>query len=128
MIRHRNYEAWIDPVEQNVDLYRHDASFTLRPALNGESGQFSFESVNYPNYFLRHRNFELHIDEDDNSDLFNADASWIPRKSLTSSDFGFSFEASNYPNHFMRHQSYRMKLHENDNSALFLADASFNFA
>jgi hypothetical protein len=32
------------------------------PALNGKYLEFSFESVNFPNHYIRHSNYKLRID------------------------------------------------------------------
>ncbi|MCZ1005306.1 AbfB domain-containing protein [Streptomyces mirabilis] len=34
------------------------------------------ESINYPGRYLRHRNFQLRLDRDDNSQLFRADSAF----------------------------------------------------
>lgn len=52
-VRHANYVFWADP-DDNSDLMHHDGTFTVRPALftGAAPGAISFESVNYPGYFI----------------------------------------------------------------------------
>ena len=51
-IRHKSYEAWVDPLESG-NLYKKDASFIELTGLAGIRG-ISLRSVNHPRYFLRH--------------------------------------------------------------------------
>ncbi len=44
-------------------LFQNNASFKEGAALNSRGGYVSFESSNYPNYYIRHRNFELWLDQ-----------------------------------------------------------------
>ncbi|GIG59683.1 hypothetical protein Lfu02_40550 [Longispora fulva] len=55
-------------------LLKNDASFKLRPGLAGTC--YSFEPVNYPGYYLRHRDGEVWIDPYQGTSLFAYDASW----------------------------------------------------
>ena len=59
LLRHSNYEIWKNP-EQNTDLYQGDSTFIVRNGLEG-LGSYSFESYNYPDYFLYHDNGLLYI-------------------------------------------------------------------
>ena len=56
-------------------LLLRDATFHRRPGL-ADAGAASFESVNFPGHFLRHRDFELWLDRADGSPLFRADATF----------------------------------------------------
>jgi hypothetical protein len=84
----------------------------------------SFQAVNVPEHYLRHR---LTLGELTrvNNDLDRRDASFIVRPALSGTLGAVSFEAVNYPGHFLRHQSFRLKLHRHDGSELFRQDASF---
>ena len=53
-VRHTNCDVRIDPNVSPAD----DSQFRLRPGLAG-SGTVSFESVNFPGYFLRHSQLRL---------------------------------------------------------------------
>ena len=73
-IRHRNYQAWVDP-QINQDLYRKDASFTVE---NGAAGRgITLRSVNYPRHTLRHSGYNLWINSSNGSELFRNDSSFI---------------------------------------------------
>ncbi|GAA3827225.1 AbfB domain-containing protein [Streptomyces phyllanthi] len=58
-LRHRNF---VLRAERNdgSDLFSKDATFC--PGWSGHPGAVLLTSVNYPNYALRHRNFELRLD------------------------------------------------------------------
>ena len=56
--------------QRRSDLFKRDASFIVRPALNGLPGAFSFESVNFPGFYIRHSNYQLWINRSDGSDLY----------------------------------------------------------
>ena len=60
-------------------LFRNDATFIPRIGLADRRG-ISFESVNYPGYFICHRNSRVQIDRIDGSQLFRLDATWFPRQ------------------------------------------------
>ena len=45
----------------NSDMFRQDASFKIRNALNNDGNCVSFESVNYPGHYICHRDFRLLI-------------------------------------------------------------------
>ena len=125
-MRHRNYEIWLDKRDDS-DLYKNDASFIVRPALNGKEGYISFESVNYPGRFIRHSGYVLWIHQSDESQLFKDDASFNVKASRNGKEGFFSFESSNYPDHFIRHQGYRCKISPTENSDLYNHDASWKF-
>jgi hypothetical protein len=62
-LRHRNFIARIDPVgPSSRDLDRADSRFAVRA---GDAGCFTFESFNYPGYFLRSRDATLRLERPD---------------------------------------------------------------
>ena len=73
-IRHRNYQAWVDP-QINQDLYRKDASFTVEKGAAGRG--ITLRSVNYPGHTLRHSGYNLWIHRSNGSHLFANDSSFI---------------------------------------------------
>lgn len=81
-----------------------DAQFRLVAGL-ADVGCVSFQSVNFPNSYLRHRNGEIWLDANDGSSLFKADASWIQRPGLADSSW-VSFESYNYPGNYIRHRDF----------------------
>ncbi|MEG3789406.1 AbfB domain-containing protein [Lysobacter sp. CCNWLW3] len=89
------------------------------------AGSTAFQSQNYPDRFIRHRNWLGELTPVA-SDLDRADATFfIRRPGLSGTAGSVSLESVNYPGHYLRHQGYRVKLAKNDNSELFRQDASF---
>lgn len=60
-IRHRGFQFWMDPNTDTSDLYLKDSTFIARIGLDAREGaspgSISFESVNYPGYYLRHAGY-----------------------------------------------------------------------
>lgn len=83
----------------------------------------SFQSVNYPDRYIRHKGFMGYIDPI-HSDLDRKDASFVLVPGLADKRF-FSFRSVNYPDHYLRHQNFELKLHRPDGSDLFRNDATF---
>ena len=52
-----------------------DATWWLREEWFYEK-TLNLEAVNYPDYFLRHQNYQLKISKNDNTDLFKKDSSF----------------------------------------------------
>lgn len=86
------------------------------------SETYSFESYNYPEHYIRHKNYMGEISEI-NSNLDKKDATFRVVRGLAGKCN--SFESVNYPGHYLRHQNYRIKLHKTDGSDLFQKDATF---
>ena len=84
----------------------------------------SFESVNQPGHYIRHRNFVGELTRV-NRDLDRADATFILRPGLSGTPNAVSFEAVNHPGHFLHHEGYRIKLSRDDGSTLFRQNGSF---
>lgn len=80
-LRHQNFRIVLSKVPPKpsaaYDLFLKDSSFYLRKGLNGTG--ISFESWNFPGWYIRHRNFHLYISKsgDPNDRPFKADASFI---------------------------------------------------
>ena len=53
-----------------------DATFRAKPALTGEPGFISYESVNFPGRYISHRSFHLRIEHAEDSTLHRTDASF----------------------------------------------------
>ena len=58
-----------------ADMFDLDATFRMREN-KFFSGFFSFESVKYRNYYIRHQGFSLKVSQEDHSDLYQNDASF----------------------------------------------------
>jgi 1-phosphatidylinositol phosphodiesterase len=73
-LRHANYLLWTDA--DTGGPFVEDATFCVRPALNGNGSYRSFESFNFPGYYIRHASGRLRIDAYEDSDGFRGDATW----------------------------------------------------
>jgi len=121
-LRHRNAEVWSE--SGRGKLYNNDASFFVRPALNGRSGYVTFESVNFPGWFIRHRDFLLFMSQNKDDYVIN-DASFKIKKSNVGVAETFSFESSNYPDYFFRHFKSRLYMSKRENTDVFNKDSSW---
>lgn len=82
-------------------LTRQDGTLVVRPANNGMNGYISFESVNFPNYFMRHAGFRLYLHEKDGSRVFNEDSSFKIVPALNGDQTMLSFQSANFPDHYI---------------------------
>ena len=87
---------------------RQDATFVETAGL-ANPACVSFESVNKPGSYLRHQNFQFHLQPSDGSTLFSTDATFCP--GTGNSGQGMSFQSVNFPGRFIR----------NFNNVVFLA-------
>jgi hypothetical protein len=116
-VRHADFDVRID---QNIT--GPDAQFRLRPGLTG-SGTVSFESVNYPGYFLRHSGFDFRLAYHDGTTQFAADATFRRVAGLADSNWS-SFQSYNHPDRYIRHYSYQLRL-DPVTTATARSDATF---
>jgi hypothetical protein len=104
------------------------ASWIVRAGL-GNSACFSFESKDTPGSFIRHSNFELHLDANDGSKLFSEDATYCTEAGLNGQ--GNSIRSWSYPAHYFRHYQAVCYAARNggpkefDNTAFFNDDISW---
>ena len=63
----------------------------------------SFESINKPGSYLRHQNFQFHLQPNDGSSLFSQDATFCP--AVGNSGQGTSFQSVNFPGRYIRNFS-----------------------
>ena len=103
-IRHQNFRVRID---EDVSPFA-DSQFRVVPGL-ANSSAVSFESVNFPGRFLRHRNNEIWLDANDGSAAFRNSATWNRRAGLASASWS-SYEAFNVAGQYMRHSGFLMVL------------------
>ena len=104
-VRHANLDVRIDA---NVSPAQ-DAQFRLVPGLANSSGTVSFESVNYPGYFLRHYAFDFVLAPNDGTATFAGDATFRQVAGLASSSWA-SFQSYNFPDRYIRHSGFLLKL------------------
>ncbi|MCF4128762.1 AbfB domain-containing protein [Methylobacterium sp. SyP6R] len=79
-LRHQNFQLWQQP-NDGSDLFKSDTTFTPRAGLAGSCGCntgtcTSYESVNWPGYYVRHQNFSFYIAKPDGGPTYNQDASF----------------------------------------------------
>jgi len=92
---------------------KQDATFVEAAGLANPSC-VSFESVNQPGSYLRHQNFQFHLQPNDGSSLFGMDATFCPQAG--NSGQGTSFQSVNYPGRFIRNFSNVVYLAANGGS------------
>ncbi|WP_345637922.1 AbfB domain-containing protein, partial [Rugosimonospora acidiphila] len=90
-----------------------DATWVVRAGL-ANSSCVSFESANASGSYLRHQNFQLHLQANDGSSLFAQDATFCPTPG--NSGQGYSLQSVNYTNRYLRHYSYTVYLASNGGS------------
>ncbi|WP_242433386.1 AbfB domain-containing protein, partial [Streptomyces sp. Root264] len=116
-VRHTNFDVRID---QNVTS--EDAQFRLRTGLVG-SGTVSFESVNFPGYFLRQDGTDFQLVHNDGTSQFAQDATFNKVAGLADATWS-SFQSYNHPDRYIRHYAFELKLDPITN-ATGRSDATF---
>lgn len=106
------------------DELKEQASWTVRTGL-GNDACFSFESNDTPGSFIRHANYELHVDANDNSKLFHEDATFCPQTGLNG-DSNNSFRSWSIPTHYWRHFESVGYIASNGGFNTFDSATSFN--
>jgi Alpha-L-arabinofuranosidase B (ABFB) domain len=109
------------------DTDKLDATFWLRPGL-ADPRCTSFESRDFPGYYLRHQAAQVQLAVRDRGTSFDQDATWCARPGLSGT--GTSFE-SLLPGRYLRHFKDAVWLasdsgpNPSDNPAGFAADATW---
>ncbi|KAI1754657.1 carbohydrate-binding module family 42 protein [Xylaria castorea] len=107
---------------------KQQASWTVRTGL-GNSACFSFESVDTPGSFIRHANYQLMVNSNDNSKIFHEDATFCPQTGVNGQ--GNTIRSWSYPARYWRHFNSILYIagnsgpHDFDNTASFNDDVSF---
>jgi hypothetical protein len=111
-------------------LLKKDATFRIVPGL-ADSSCYSFESLNYPNNYLRHASFRVRKDPRDGTPLFDSDATFCAQPGLAGG--GVSFQALAFPDYYMRHafgaiwiSTFGDDRNPGESEASFNADATWN--
>lgn len=117
-LRHSNYRLTLQKGTSD-QLFKNDATFKILPGLAYPDGYgfVSFESYNFPGYYIRHSGFHLYLGTG-TSDLFKNDATFWAK------DCWASLRSYNFPAHYMRHRSYLGEL-TTVSSSTDKSDASF---
>ncbi len=100
-LRHADSLAYTEVVGGGSSAaLKADATYTVRRGL-ADSSCYSFESVNFPNQFLRHAASRVRNSPNDGSALFREDATFCARPGVGGT--GVTFESINQPGSFLRH-------------------------
>lgn len=77
-LRHLNWRIRVDAYTPGDRQFEEDATFILTPGLWSETSTrpFSIRSHNAPNRYIRHRGFELWLDDFVDENLFRRDATF----------------------------------------------------
>jgi hypothetical protein len=81
---------------------KQDATFVEAAGL-ASPDCVSFESVNKPGSYLRHQNFQFHLQPSDGSSLFSQDATFCP--AAGNGGQGRSFQSADFPGRYIRNFS-----------------------
>jgi GH43 family beta-xylosidase len=76
-----------------------DSQFVVVPGL-ADSTAVSFESINFPGFFIRHKNKSIILSPYDGTESFDSDATWWLRPGLADESWT-SFESYNQPDSYM---------------------------
>jgi hypothetical protein len=98
------------------------AVFLLLPSKVSYSQEMSWQSVNFPDRFIRHRNF-LGFVEPVNDQQAGKDANFVSVPGLAGKCH--SYESKNFPGFFLRHENFRVKLSKSGTDQLSRDDATF---
>ncbi|GIF77752.1 glycoside hydrolase family 43 protein [Asanoa siamensis] len=104
-VRHANRIGRLDAYP--FDPFQ-DQMWRLVPGLADAAG-VSFESVNYPGNFLRHWNYEMRLDPNDNTAAFRGDATFYRTAGLADGAWS-SFRSYNVPTRYLRHVNYLLRI------------------
>ncbi len=125
-LRHLNSVVRTDALSASSgESGRRDASFAIRPGLDGTSC-YSFESVNFPGEYLRHAGFRLRTNPVQNSDLYRQDATFCAQQGLGGT--GISLVSRNLPGHYIRHRNAEVWVERIGADTGSRLDASWTFA
>ncbi len=82
-LRHQNFQVGLMQ-NDGSDAAARDSTFCPRPAANGSAsmGTVSLEALSWPDYFLRHKDFQLYIMKDDGTDQAKTDTSFNVKPAL----------------------------------------------
>lgn len=119
-VRHRNFLGELTEIHSELD--RQDATFKIVRGL-ADPAAVSFESVNYPGYYLRHQGYRIKLHKNDGSGLFQADATFRQVPGLAD-PAKYSFQSVNYPTHYLRHRGFALYIEQGDGD-LYRSDCTF---
>jgi hypothetical protein len=101
-LRNRDFVARI---ETDATAKGLSGRFVVRQGL-ADGGCLSFESAEFPGFYLRHRNYVLLVERAETSSLYRYDATFCPQASAG----GFALRSVNYPDHHLIHADGLVRL------------------
>ncbi|MEU8664069.1 AbfB domain-containing protein, partial [Actinoplanes philippinensis] len=84
----------------------------------------SFESVNLPGRYLRHSDYTIRLDANDNTATFRGDATFTQVAGLADASWS-SFRSYNLPDRHLRHANYVLRIDPIGTGASERQDATF---
>ena len=98
-LRHASFAFWVTGFNPKTpdQLLMKDASFVLSPPNNGRAGYVSFQSDNFPNYFLRHSGYRVYLHAKAGDPTYQADSSFKIVPALNGDPTMVSLQSSNFP-------------------------------
>lgn len=102
---------------------KQEASWTVRTGL-GNSGCYSFESVDTPGSYIRHSSFQLLLNANANTKGFKEDATFCSLTGLSGT--GNTIRSWSYPTRFFRHYENTGYIASNGGVDAFDTTSSFN--
>ncbi|WNV86037.1 glycoside hydrolase family 43 protein [Umezawaea sp. Da 62-37] len=104
-VRHQSNVARVDTYP--FDPYQ-DQQWKVVPGLADSAG-VSFQSVNFPTMYLRHADYAVVLNTNDNSAAFKADATFTPVAGWADSGWT-SYRSYNHPDRYLRHAGYVLRI------------------
>ncbi|MET8760183.1 AbfB domain-containing protein [Lentzea sp. NPDC004782] len=121
-LRHRDGLARTDVVTSTSDgLLKADATFVIRRGL-ADPTCYSLEARNYPGQYLRHADFRVRLNANDNTDLFRRDATFCAQQG----DGGVRLESVNELGTNIRHYAEEVWVASNGGAHTYDNPASYN--
>lgn len=127
-IRHAGYQGFISAVSRTSPaLAQQDSSFIARNGL-GDASCWSFESRNFPGYYLRQEGTSrLVLTQRTAAAAFGVEATFCARapQSNVGGAGTLTLESLSTPGRYIHHRNFEIWLDRNDGSAGFAGDATF---
>jgi hypothetical protein len=110
-MRHAGFQLWLHPPDNPPvpgALMQKDSTFNIVPANNGNSTMVSFQSVNYPDHYIRHSNSianpitnSIVYLQANSGGTFVDDSSFIVGPAVNGNSKQISIQASNFPGYYL---------------------------
>lgn len=124
-MRHAGFQLWLHPTDNGPvpsALMQKDSTFNIIPANNGDSTMVSFQSVNYPDHYIRHSNFIAYL-QTNSGGPFTMDSSFKVGPAVNGNPKQISIQASNFPGYYLTAVGQQVNLVSQTDSS-FSADGA----